>query len=333
MDLNHSSGNILEPVLPPFTKPCEFLPPKLPDAEKSDAESRTTLPDGYVELPGKTILMDAELTEHLTRELDVSRLNKIHDYLWVAGSRSNIRALHEQKIKQRLIIVTERADLHLVWWGSMILIKPLPPFLCSYDFFLENLCSSRIPDGQISTLYASACRLLYTYMHLISHESDLKIAIDHGLLPAKTTWQQWSLFASCMKNNLKKSSLNKRYVYGELRRTRLNLVYRIICHEWRTGYYYVYTEYQTLFGQYFAGLLLAFAYVSVVLSAMQVGLGTQFGQSQYSFERASYGFAVTTLVAVVVVVGVLCLLFIGIFLDNLMFAWGKKRSRLSRGQV
>lgn len=231
-------------------------------------------------------------------------------------------------------MVTEQTDLHLVWWGSVILIKPLPPFLLSYDFFMKNLCSPEIPDGHYSTLHASACGLLHSYVDLVSHQSDLKIALEIGLLPEKTTWKQWSMFACSVRTNLERRDyypINKRYIYGQLRRTRLNLVYRFICHEWARGYYYVYTEYQSLFQANFAWLLLAFAYVTVVLSAMQVGLATPLGQAQTGFGRASYGFAISSLVAVGSVVGLMGFLFVGLFLNNLVFAL-HKRSKGSSGR-
>lgn len=53
-------------------------------------------------------------SNYLWRELGVSRLNKIHDWLWAVSQLMPPRALHHQKLLDREIVVTEQMDMHLV---------------------------------------------------------------------------------------------------------------------------------------------------------------------------------------------------------------------------
>jgi len=235
---------------------------------------------------------------YLKTELDMSRLNRIRQHLWWAGRVAEPRALHRQKALQREIVVAEQTDLHLVWWENYIFVKPLPRFLLHHKFFTENLC---LPDTQDAcSLYASACGLLLSYTHLIQHESDFSIALELGLLPRETKWTQWVAFAMDVRSNISKSrrNISDRYIYGELRRRRLNLVYRLVCGEWIRGYHHIPTEYSSWFQQNFAWLLLVFAYATVLLSAMQVVLATDQGQSVAALRNSSYGISVAILIAV-----------------------------------
>jgi hypothetical protein len=76
----------------------------------------------------------------LDKELDVSRLNEIHDWLYWAGRYDNIRPLHRQKLLEREIVITEKTDLHLIWYDNRIFVKPLPAFLLNFGFFEKDLC-------------------------------------------------------------------------------------------------------------------------------------------------------------------------------------------------
>ncbi|CUS07812.1 unnamed protein product, partial [Tuber aestivum] len=263
------------------------------------------------------------LEEYIAVELDVSRLNRIHDHLWFAGSQRKPRPLHEQIMKQRTLLITEQADLHLVWWGKVLLIKPLPPFLLSYTFFQSHLCTENVPNGQLATLHASASGLLYSYANLILHESDFRIARELGLLP-EMTWQEWARFARSVRLSLDKSNLentvNQRYLYGELRRKRLNWICRFVHGHWIRGYHYVYTEYHEFFSSNFAWLVLVFAYLTVVFSAMQVALTTHAGTVTPLLQSISFRFSVASLVAVAAVVASLCVLF-GVLVVNNLY-WG-----------
>lgn len=120
------------------------------------------------------------------------------------------------------------------------------------------------------TLLSSALGFLCTYTKLIQHFSDFTIAIDFGFLPTHVTWPAWNLFRTDLCKNIQHPhQINKRFIYGELRLSRLNEIYRIHQRSWREGYFLI----QSFFKANFAWLMLVFAYLSVVLSAMQVLLG------------------------------------------------------------
>lgn len=63
--------------------------------------------------------------QHYHNEFSQEKLNEIHRHLWSAGSKMNISPLHHQKVLLRKIILSERSDLHLVWFDRIIYIQPL----------------------------------------------------------------------------------------------------------------------------------------------------------------------------------------------------------------
>lgn len=67
-------------------------------------------------------------------DMDVSMLNKLHQYLWLAGRPTCARALNQQKMIERQIVITEQAGMHLVWHESRMFLKPLPDYLLDYQF-------------------------------------------------------------------------------------------------------------------------------------------------------------------------------------------------------
>ena len=280
---------------PPFSEKNSLL------TDEDDPESQATHRDS-IKMPGGITILRSRIPDYLKTELDMSRLNRIQQHLWWAGRVAEPRALHRQKALQREIVVAEQTDLHLVWWENYIFVKPLPRFLLHHGFFAQNLCLRDTQETRAR--YASACGLLLSYTHLIQHESDFSIALELGLLPRETKWTQWVIFAMDVRSNIDKarSGISDRYIYGELRRRRLNLVYRLVCGEWTRGYHHIPTEYSRWFQQNFAWLLLVFAYATVLLSAMQVILATDQGQSVGALRDSSYGISVAILIAVAVAV-------------------------------
>jgi len=167
------------------------------------------------------IIPDGDLRKYLWKQLSVQRLNDIHLHLWWAGRPDNIRPLHAQKVMKRDIVITENIDLHLIWFDTTIYIKPLPAFIIDWDFFKTNIC----PDED---LYKLANGFLKTYTKLIQHPSDLKIALDMGLVPNTIKWSFWSEFSTMLQPKIDDFQINKRYTFGELRLRRLNHVYRFL---------------------------------------------------------------------------------------------------------
>lgn len=96
-------------------------------------------------------------------------------------------------------------------------------------------------------------------------------------------------------------NVSERYQYGELRLSRLNWIDRFSS-RWSNvrnfvrGYHQGPSWYSLFVKRNFGWLVVAFAYVAIVLSAMQVGLATDRLGNSDSFQKASYGFTVLSIV-------------------------------------
>jgi hypothetical protein len=265
----------------------------------------------------------------LDTELNVHRLNEVHKWLWLVGLPSAPRPLHHQMVKKREIVVTEQLDLHLVWSISSsanIFLKPLPRFLLCPRFWAAQICPRPY-------LYETAMGFLLSYVALIEREIDYKMAILHGLIPEEVTWAGWlalveEVLGASPQTKLHaidapatssvellegRACINKRFQYGELRLGRLNWIYRLSMGEMR-GYLSGCTTYGAFMRDNVNSLITLFAYTTIVLSAMQVGLSTEPLANNYSFGMASYVFSLFSILAplacIVAVVGVIGIMFI-----------------------
>lgn len=239
----------------------------------------------------------------------------------VVGRPMPPRALHLQRIKLREVCPTEQMDLHLAWSPRRIFIKPIPRYLLDAGFWDEHLCGN-------SRLYGCAVGFLYSYTALIEHESDFWIARDAHLLPEEMTWPKWVDLVGQLLNCRNLIDMNKRYVYGELRLGRLNMIYRFRLGRVR-GYLSSCTTYGDFFRDNVNSLVTLFAYTTIVLSAMQVGLGTNYSQDNDALERASYGFAIFSILAPLVSVVVMFALLIGLVVHNLIATLRYHRKRFA----
>ena len=295
-------------------------PPYPPEASLiPSSDAQPTTPRGrLVKLPGHYYIPPADLPPYLATNLDVSRLNNIFSHLWFAGRPGYIRPLHRQRLVQRSIIITEQTDLHLVWHNQQIYIKPLPAFLLCHAFYSRHICN--LP------LYGDACGLLQSYMKLVRHESDFRIAFELGLLPEGISWPSWSAFAA----QIQPVAVSKRYEYGELRLFRLNLIYRFCLGHWIRGYHLLHTNFNSFFGRNFTWPLVTFAYVTTVLNAMQVVLAS--GRQNVAVERAFFD---ASIAVVMTILGTFCLVagfFVVLLLYNLVKAL-RTRRRIMRGDL
>lgn len=292
-----------------------------------------TLPAVYHDKPGKLQEINSEsFPKYLRRELDFSRLDGIHHHLWLAG-RSSVgsRALHRQLMIGREIILTEQADLHLVWQDSRIYLKPMPEFLLNFHFWTEYLC-------QDEALWQSARGFLLSYLWLVSSKNDLRIAHDKGLLPPEIRWERWVPFSRSLLgpiNIMSLDSVNRRFLYGELRLNRLNWIYRLFSlkHKPRNfiiGYMYGYNRYSVFLERNFTWIIGAFVYVTIVLTAMQVGLATDRLGKNERFQNASYGFTVFAILAPIAALGVLAILLTVLIFFNLWEALKLKKKKPHR---
>ncbi len=315
---------------PPFSASSSLTPINhQPTPDQSKGRSHTSivpllsdchdlLPTAHYTEAGGVIACTPEddMSMFLHHDLDVTRLNYIHKRLWMAGRSWNYYALHRQKMMKREVVLTEQADLHLTWSASTVFVKPFPQYLGHHDFWTAHLCHQK-------ELHGAACGFLYSYTWLISHESDFAIAQSLNLIP-RMQWTQWRAYIQDVRRTIDRKPpeyINRRYQFGELRLRRLNWLYRFFGRPQDRslirGYFYNYRTYSSFFVRRFAWLFAVFAYVTIVLTAMQVGLATQRLQPSQSFQDASYGFVVFSIAAPLIAVVTAAVTFFIALLYNL----------------
>jgi uncharacterized membrane protein len=278
--------------------------------------------------------------EHfLKATLQTPKLDRIYKHLWLAGLPKAARPLHRQKLLGRELVLTEHADEHLVWHQRRMIVKPLPEYLLNTQYWERTLCADQ-------ALHKSACGLLISYAWLVSYESDLKIAKDIGLLPAGIRWQEWTWFLGDLLRNINIDTLeqvDQRYHYGELRLNRLNAIYRVFpaVSSFTTlirggGFMSSSTWQSSLFRRNFAWLLTVLVYLTVILSALQVGLATEMLQQDAAFAWASYGFCVASILIILLIMGTVLFVWFILFwfhvISTLRYTENVKKARI-RGRA
>lgn len=239
------------------------------------------------------------------------------------------RPLHRQKVMGVDVLLTEQADLHLLRFSSYLLVKPLRGYMLSVDFWRQYIC----PDAE---LYASACGFLVSYIWLIRSPTDLRIAQELDLVGKGVSWADWRALVGEVVAAIDIDALdgvNRRYDFGELRLSRINTIYRtrFFFSHFIRGYLYGYNRYAVFFERNFAWLVALFVYLSVILSAMQVGNDVPGLGDSFAYQRASYGFVVFSIVVVVAFLVFLAVVFASIFFFNMVGAISHARSaRLKR---
>ena len=162
---------------------------------------------------------------------------------------------------------------------------------------------------------------------MIEFQTDFALAQKIGLLPSAITWLAWNRFRIDLLRHITHShQLNKRYHYGELRLSRLNSIYRLYQWSWRGGYFLTHTRYQSFYKANFEWLLLAFAYFSIALSALQVLLAADQGRGVTNgvLRVASLVIGSASMISVVLAVLVMAVLFVTLRLVNEGFAREKR---------
>ncbi|KAJ5162600.1 uncharacterized protein N7500_004430 [Penicillium coprophilum] len=309
-----------------------------------------SLPDLVHVLPAsvrvdhKRINPMAEIQIFLKKDLMVNKLNHINQYLWLAGQPMPPKPLNYQLAISREIVVDERIDMHMVWeHPQRIHLKPLPRYLFDPQFWESHLvCKGRCCDSTPGNLVIQeqACSrdlnkcalgLLSSYMALVQFESDFLIAQNYHLLPDTITWEMWlKLNQQLLRNDATSpANINSRYLFGELRLSRLNKIYAIRYASVLSGYQFTYQTYGELFYDYLTPLTAATVYVALVLTAMQVGLATDRLAFNPPFQDASYGFTVFAILGPLI--GILLVGIIGgfAFTNNLIVSWKFKRQQFA----
>jgi hypothetical protein len=290
----------------PFTEDVELLHgPKL---DQDKVRIPMSSPDGAV--PGQPLIsLDYySVLAFLRRELSTKKLDAMHRRLWLISSRNNISPLHHQAIKSRQILITERPDLHLVWYYDRIFIKPIPRCLLNYAFF-KTYVSSDDPVRLATNGF------LRTYTKLIIHESDFDVAKEKRLLPCvDITWTKWCKFIQGFCS-LEDADVAPRYQYGELRLTRLNFYSKLFLEGW--NYFDTYTQYGWYFKQFIAPYLFVFGSITVVLTAMQTAITADSGSV---YKQSASGFSTFSICITVIGLALFPVLYLLFQLREFMYA-------------
>ena len=276
---------------------------------------------GYT-IPSQPLLSTAPrqpVVDFLRRDMVPMKLNRLAPHLWMCSqpSYTNIPALHLHTIHGRAVIVAEEPDLHLVWSNGRIFMKPLPAYLLSHPFWTQFLLGDNSQD--IEDVRASALGLLRSYALCIQHESDLRMAHEHHLIPPDVTLRQWCTFAKSF-NTITDEEVSPRYHYGKIQLTRLHWLVRVCMGE--LNYYYIDGGYGESFARYYGPLLFVFGILSVVLSAFQVGMAVeQLHSLEWTvFWSASRWFSIVSLSVSAFVALYLVVSFVVKSLDEMLWA-------------
>ncbi|KAH6896830.1 hypothetical protein B0T10DRAFT_475191 [Thelonectria olida] len=297
---------------------------------------------------------DAPDFAYIEAELDPKQLHEIIHHLWLAGRPVPPRALHQQLLLDRDIIVSERIDIHCVWGQGRIFIKPLPRYLLNKEFWQQHLAckcaptdpSAGTPPTTPSCTQSEPCErrhlrqcalgFLLSYVALIAHESDYSIARTKELIPADVTWPKWRLFVRELLHNEKDGDLRpeqlyadvaERFIYGELRLNRLRLIDKVTHGPFSSNFMSNWSSYGSFARDNSASIIAATAWILLILSAMQVGLGTNRLVESEAFQAASWGFTVFSMIAPIGAVMILLLVFAVVFWVNLV---NTRRGEVSR---
>jgi hypothetical protein len=295
--------------------------------------------------------------EFLHNELSCDVLDELYPYLHLIATKSSshIAPLHDQIVKGRSILITERPGLHLVWYYKQIFIKPIPHCLLNASFWKQYLCPTSGVQVQGRTVYglsnlSPSCRaalgFLRSYSHLIQHESDFHIAKSSHLTPFNITYTSFQIFIAPFRH-ISDEAVTPRYHYGQIRLTRLNWAVRLFrpssgpSHSLSKNirWFPYYQNRGTQTGEYFekfgAPLLFLFASLTLILSSMQVVLAARPEGSQGSsrpFQTVSWGFSVTV---IIFIVGLsLCggVFLVALFSRQLVFGVRLGRKRTGEGE-
>ncbi|KAL7770060.1 hypothetical protein ACKLNR_001444 [Fusarium oxysporum f. sp. zingiberi] len=206
-------------------------------------------------------------------------MDRVADKLWWMSTQNpaNVSPLHRQLVKRRSIVVTEDPKLHLVWIYDRIFIKPLPKYMTSYVFWKDYIFDSEDSGARANRIRRAALGYLRTYYYLVQHESDFCIAQDPNLclIPPGATWEQFCNFTSNLAG-IPNRQVSHRYAYGEIRLMRLNFYAPLLLG--RSSFQRVEYQYGTYFARFYGPLLFVIAFVSVILSGLQVVASVQEGE-------------------------------------------------------
>ncbi|RFU79545.1 subtilisin-like serine protease [Trichoderma arundinaceum] len=262
-----------------------------------------------------------DVAHFLSSELSLKGVEGMLKHLWFAGAKRPATQLHYHVALGREVAVTDRMDLHLMWNANgKIFIKPIPRYLLSTRFWADNLlCSEHCPCLYDPT---TACNksherriargFLYTYVCLISSDSDFQIATEKHLLPRgpgqkPMSWQTWKTLARSIIRNHDPNQMHPRFRHGELRLSRINAINRFIHLSPFEAYFNSWNDYSSFFRDNLHWIAASTVWLVLVLTAMQVGLAAEPLQDNERFKKATYVFTLIAILGPVVFFGLVLL--------------------------
>ena len=172
-------------------------------------------------------------------------------------------------------------DLHLLWTNDgRMFIKPLPRYLLSPEFWIENLCCP--PSCECKNYHPTEENSIAVDKHLMPQRSD-------GSIPR---WEDWKKLVSEILPHINQCNIHPRFHRAELRLARLDTIHRFTQLPPFGPYMRGRRTYGSLFRDNLAWLATATVFIALVLTAMQVGLATDQLKENKSFMTAAYGFAI-----------------------------------------
>ncbi|KAL7804559.1 hypothetical protein V8C43DRAFT_18604 [Trichoderma afarasin] len=249
--MHQQHSNTMESPTPTETeKKVSFAdPPKQEETRLTESELRRMLPASFRNGPAWVGVPHNRVQHFLKHDLNIERLAEASPYFSILGKAKPPQALHHQEALGLEILVTEKMDTHLLWTKGKIFVKPFPRYLLDPQFWLEHLecpkgCSygpefqmlraaglvrrqtrfSKRKPCEHSKLWKCAMGFVYSYIALIAHESDFRIAKANKLLPDDMNFDDWQEFVERILRDHGKlnAQIDERFAYGELNMARLN---------------------------------------------------------------------------------------------------------------
>jgi hypothetical protein len=352
------AGNQAQPPVPPgpAQNPAGQQPANNNNANLTDQHIFAMIPASYRTESNDLVPPRLDDASWIENELDVHRLHRIKRWYWVVGRPTPPRPLHHQVLLGREVFVTEQMDMHLVWTGGRMYLKPLPRFLLEPQFWTRLLacaanCACAVGNGTVHTVQGSApsatatatttatktfaklkkpdepeeCKQRKLWKmalgFLFSYVALIRHESDLSLAKDKfliPADADWAYWTTLVKQ------LDPEHIYPDIDERfyygelRLSRLNKLYKFtQWSPrGYVYRWQEYSSFLAEYFGLLAAVTVYIAIILTAMQVGLATDQLKTNQAFMNASYGFTVFSILGPLIVMVILFLFFLCIFGNN-----------------
>lgn len=137
---------------------------------------------------------------------------------------------------------------------------------------------------------------MYSYVCLVCCESDFHLANEKRLLPRAgeetIKWSQWKKVVREFLQIHDESRIHRRFHRAELRLSRIETINRLSRASPYNSALRGWRSYGNLFQANLTWIATGTVFLALVLTAMQVGLATERLATNKSFQAASYGFTV-----------------------------------------